>query len=271
MKNKGYIFIAKNNNKFNYVEQAYALALSIKTTQKEINKTCIIVDSPYDLKNVNKEVFDDIIIDYTDRKEVWNIHDKYKYYNLTPFDESIILDTDMIFNSDVSHWWDGFKEDLHPTLKTFTYRNTLITNDYYRKAFTDNNLQNVHTAFFYFNRNTQEYFKLIEDIFKNWEKYYTIFKPEHRPKFLSGDVAYALAAKIMNIDFIDVGTSFVHMKSKVQDVENLEDNWSNNLPTVFNENLYINNFLQSKPFHYADKTWLTKEIIKQLEKNYERM
>ena len=40
---KGYIAIAQNNEEHDYLKLAYAMALSIKATQKE-NKICICVD-----------------------------------------------------------------------------------------------------------------------------------------------------------------------------------------------------------------------------------
>ena len=56
---KGFVIYAlSNNKKIDYQRLAYALALSIKNTQK-INNTCIVVD-----KTLNKEyehVFDHVI------------------------------------------------------------------------------------------------------------------------------------------------------------------------------------------------------------------
>ena len=42
---KGYIAIAQNNKDCDYLNLAYAMALSIKATQK-INNICICVDEP---------------------------------------------------------------------------------------------------------------------------------------------------------------------------------------------------------------------------------
>ena len=43
---KGYIAIAQNNEEYDYLKMAYAMALSLKATQKE-NKICICVDEKY--------------------------------------------------------------------------------------------------------------------------------------------------------------------------------------------------------------------------------
>ena len=59
---KGYIAIAQNNDKYDYLKMAYALALSLKATQKE-NKFCVCVDekTKYALTDKYKEVFDHVV------------------------------------------------------------------------------------------------------------------------------------------------------------------------------------------------------------------
>ena len=47
---KGYIAIAQNNEEHDYLKLAYAMALSIKATQKE-NKICICVDENTKVKS----------------------------------------------------------------------------------------------------------------------------------------------------------------------------------------------------------------------------
>ena len=66
-------------------------------------------------------------------------------------DETVILDTDMIFPTDVSYWWDIMAErDVWATTKVRTYRGEVVTSNFYRKYFVANDLPNVYTAFFYF-------------------------------------------------------------------------------------------------------------------------
>jgi hypothetical protein len=64
------------------------------------------------------------------------------------------------------------------------------------------------------------------------------------------------------------------MKSKVQNIPTsmVEDDWTKTLPTYYKDynNFKIGNFQITYPFHYVEKTWLTKDMIKQLEENYAR-
>src|SRR5690606_37169875 len=152
------------------------------------------------------DVFDHVLpIPWTDHAAMskWKIENKWKYYHVTPFDETIILDADMVFPEDVSHWWNVLSEkDIWITDKPRTFKGDIITSTKYRDAFVSNNLPNVYTAFMYFKKTrlTAELFEMVEIIFSNWERFYYNFLDENRPKRLSGDVAYALAIKILGID-----------------------------------------------------------------------
>lgn len=262
---KGYLIIAQNNSTVDYVKQSYLLAKSIKATQT-INKVCLITD-----KKPNYDIFDDVVILDTDSaiNSEWKIDNKWQIRNLSPYDETVLLDSDMIFpNRDLSHWWEYMGNfDICGASHVMTFRNEIANDDFYRKVFRDNKLPNVYTAFFYFKKNTEEFFNLVEDIFKNKE-YYSLLK--NPPEYLSGDVVFALAAKILGIEFNHDVLTFCHMKAKIQGVESLtEENWSTQLPSrIYEKNIYINNFIQMYPFHYHDKTWLTNNLIEKLENNY---
>jgi hypothetical protein len=121
-----------------------------------------------------------------------------------------------------------------------------------------------------------ELFRLIDIIFNNWEEFFYEFLDETRPKHLSGDVAYALAIKILGMenecfDKSELLPSFVHMKSFLQNIDEtlLTENWPLHFPTYFGTDgkFKIGNFQQVLPFHYHVKTWLTDDMITTLESN----
>ena len=202
---RGYLILAQNTKQDNYTRLAYALALSIKNTQKDINSVALATNEK-SLPKKYKEVFDHIVdIPWTDnaKNSKWKIENKWKYYYMSPFDETIILDADMLFPEDISHWWDILsKKDIWITDKPRTFTNEVITSTKYRNTFVSNNLPNVYTAFMYFKKTkeTAELFNMVELIFENWERFFYEYLDETRPKYLSGDVAYALAIKILGIE-----------------------------------------------------------------------
>jgi hypothetical protein len=276
---RGYLILAQNS-KHNYTRLAYALALSIKNSQSKISNVCLATDAK-NIPQKYKQVFDEIVpIPWPNaaHSSSWKIENKWKYYYMTPYDETIILDADMLFPEDVSHWWDILSErDIWITDKPRTFRGDIITSTKYRETFIPNELPNVYTAFMYFKKTemTAELFKLTEIIFNNWERFFYTFLDETRPKVLSGDVAYALAIKILGIQDECFGNlnslpSFVHMKSHLQDIPEkfITEDWTQHLPTYFmNDGTFkIGNYHQSLPFHYQIKDWLTNDMISILEK-----
>ena len=283
---RGYIVIAQNNDTVDYLEQAYALALNLKLTQTTVSNLAVCVDNKTKklIKAKHKKVFDKIVdIPWQDdaQDEQWKINNKWKYYYMTPYDETVILDTDMIFPTDVSYWWDIMAQrDVWATTKVRTYRGEVANSDFYRKWFTTNNLPNVYTAFFYFKKSelASDLFAMIEIIFQNWQRMFFKYMPEGKPDWLSGDVAYALAMQILGIEHlctrenIDSVPTFTHMKSMIQNIphSNISENWSNSLPTYYKSynSFKIGTFNQMYPFHYVEKDWMDKNKISQMENDY---
>lgn len=280
---RGYFTIAQGAA---YQRMAYAAALSLKLTQPaELSKLSIGVTSD-EIKSVHpkyREVFDEVIeIPWEDhaKNSEWKLENEWKVIHMTPYDETIKLDADMIFPADISGWWDylSMSDGVFATSPR-TYRGDVITNDYYRKTFTESGLPNVYTAFFYFKKNdiNFELFKWAEFIFNNWERmFYEFLEPDNRPKIVSTDVVFALAAKIMDYEQynanpnVDVPT-FVHMKSRLQgwpeDQFMIED-WTKMIPYYFNRDctLKIGNYAQTLPLHYHVKDFVDDRMLTLMEK-----
>lgn len=280
---RGYFTIAQGEE---YQRMAYALALSILGTQKTTNKLSIGVTRAEKRKlkgSKYAEVFDEIIeIPWKDaaRKSSWKLENWWKAIHMTPYDETVGLDADMLFFEDHEEWWNIMGESPAAFCTTpSTYRGEIITSDYYRKTFTESELPNVYAAFFYFKKTpeTFEFFGLCEEIFNNWERFfYEFLKPLHRPKEFSTDVAFGIAAKILDFDklypftFLNIPT-FVHMKSHLQNWPDdifLNEDWTKVVPYNFNSKceLKVSNFRQTIPFHYFVKSFLTYDKIEFLEK-----
>ena len=282
---RGYIVIAQNNDVTDYLEQAYALALNLKLTQTVVSNLTVCVDTKTRklIKAKHKKVFDKIVdIPWQDdaKDAEWKINNKWKYYYMSPYDETVILDTDMVFPTDVSYWWDIMSQrDVWATTKVRTYRGEIVTSNFYREYFDANELPNVYTAFFYFKKSelASELFAMIEIIFQHWQRMFFKYMPKGKPDWLSGDVAFALAMQILGIEAectmenIDAVPTFTHMKSHIQNIQDgVSDTWTESIPTYYRSynDFKIGNFQQQYPFHYVEKDWMDTNKIKQLEKDY---
>lgn len=279
---KGYFTIAQGQS---YIRMSYALALSLKISQpEEFSKLSIGVtsDEVASIPSKYLEVFDSVqIIPWEDhaKNSSWKLENEWKAIHMTPYDETVKLDADMLFPSDVSSWWQYMtaSDGIFAT-NPRNYSGGVITSDYYRKTFTESHLPNIYTAFFYFKKTQPnfELFALAEDIFNNWERYfYEYLGPENRPALVSTDVVFALAAKILNysvlnnIPNLDVPT-FVHMKSRLQDWPDdrfMSEDWTTLVPSYFSKDcaLKVGNYAQHLPFHYHVKSFLSDSIIAKME------
>jgi len=278
-KTRGYVVLAQNTTDVDYIELAYALAMSIKLTQSSVNKVCLITDQEVEFKHI--EAFDDIVRineDDTDPDSDWRINNKWMYYDLSPYDQSMILDVDMIFCSDVSHWWDACAGyDMVPTMNVRTYRDDKVISTFYRNAFRLNKLQNVYTGAYYFEKcdSSEQFFKLVKELFRNWKSVYQTVLPLHTPPNVSADVIYAIAWDIMGRVAPDIGLSFVHMKFAVQGWQNVNPNtdvdWTEVIMHYSSDDgrIVIGNWLQTGIFHYVQKDYIHQnDYMNRLEERY---
>lgn len=281
---KGYLVLAQNNKNDDYVKMAYILGMSIKITQKTVKNITLITDIPEAVPHHYAEVFDHILpIKWYDDalNSEWKIENRWKLYHLSPYDETIVLDADMLFLTDISSWWNYLSNhhDLFITDKVLTYRNEIVTSDYYRKTFTSNNLPNTYSAFTYFKKtdDAKIFWKMVELIVKDWNIFYENFLKDQRPKFLSIDVAFAIAVKLLGFEDKVFSKfeypTFVHLKGHVQNWNNSDDIWTKKVSFYLNNNcqIKIGNFQQSGILHYTEKSFINDNVFYKYQKKYNEM
>jgi hypothetical protein len=273
---RGFLTFAQNNPTCDYIWHAYALALSIRATQKDVPYLSIAV-TPGTKIYKRYNIFDEIIeIPWGDPTEFSDIkfENEWKAYHITPYEETIKLDADMLFLSDVSHWWDNnnlFPVRICNTVNTF--RGETGTSTFYRQDHIQNNIPNLYSGAMYFRKDDKAklFFKIVEDIFTDWEAYAKTFMPKETPKLATTDTVVSLAAYILNwIDVINDKNSltFTHMKSKINWTNVRDFSWRCYAPYQLTDKLelYIGNFKQEGLFHYVDKGFLTEAICNKYEK-----
>lgn len=272
--NFGYLIIVSTSTKHDYLQMAYALALSIKNTQKEgYDKVALVTD---DINAVNKLksawVFDHII--EHESKPGWDSRSWMD--KLTPFESTVCLDADMLFTRDYSHWVDYFTEntELYVANNSYTYRDELVTDDAYRRTFTKNELPNLYSLYTFFKKDSSlatEFFTLNRYIIEYPEVFSNYFLSSHRPKIVGTDEAFALSAKILDIaDKIAYPLEFpkiVHMKPMIQNWPWPADTWSDHVGFYLNRkgNIKIGNYQQYNIVHYVEKNKINDEMINILE------
>ena len=270
----GFLTIAQNNSTTDYLRQAYAQAMSVKLTMPG-SKYAVIVDEETNAKvtEQHRRVFDYVIqLPHDDAIELeWKLANEWQVCHLSPFKETIKVESDILFTRSIEHWLTLFRlKSIVLGLGCKDFQGNTAASRAYRQVFDENDLPDVYTGLMYFRytKETYDFFNAVKSIFHNWDlvarslKYYNDTQP-------TTDLVFAIAAHFAGVetctlpgcDFIN----FAHMKNSI-------NNWTEATPwseLVLTETdvpmIRINNTNQYHPLHYQDKTWLTDELIERYE------
>ena len=272
--NFGYLIFVSKHDTIDYTKLAYALALSIKNTQKPgYDKVAIVTNDKSAVDNLRSPWVFDYVIEWN-QEQGWD--GRSWMDKLSPWDETICLDADMLFFRDYSHWVEYFIENsqLYVANNAYKYRGEVITNDFYRKTFTKNQLTNLYSFYTFFKKDSKmvlDFFELGRYIIKNPTEFSNLFLENHKPKIIGTDEAFALSAKILDIsDQIAYKLDFpkvVHMKGQVQNLPWPSDNVTDDVGFYLNYygKLKIGNYQQHDIVHYVEKDLMTNEAVSTLE------
>lgn len=270
----GYLLVVAEHSTVDYLQLAYALALSIKHTQRPgYDQVALVIDDASKVKKLNSSWVFDHVIEWN-QETFWD--GRSWMDQLSPFDATVCLDADMLFTRDYSHWIDYFLEntELYVANKSYTYRGDLVTSDEYRKTFTKNKLPNLYSMYTFFKKDSsiaKEFFELGRQIIKNPIEFNNLFLTNYKPKVVGTDEAFSLSAKILDItDLISYDLEFprvVHMKPLVQNWPWPADKWSDHIGIYINKQgkVKIGNYQQHDIVHYVEKDRINLEIVNILE------
>lgn len=273
---KGFLVLAQNTKDTDYVRQAYALALSIKNSQDTVTSISLATNDV--VPEQYKSVFDHIIeIPWitTTEETRFRAENRWKLYHITPYEETIVLDTDMLLLEDISDWWDYCQfYDIKFCSRIKNHKLDIANSSAYRQTFVENKLSNPYFALHYFKKSetAYEFYKVLEFVCNNWQWCYDKFAPVSYQRWLSMDLASAIAIEIAGLQGVAVDEcnpmEFIHMKPLVQEWAFAYDNWQDAVTFVFNSKgeLSVSNIKQSRLFHYVDDSFLSQKIIETLEK-----
>ena len=273
---QGFVTFAQNTDNVDYLELAYLQCLNIKATQKN-NSYAVIVDAATrgKVNERHSNTFDYIIdlpTDYSLTFSTSKFANEPQVFSLTPFKETVKLESDLLFTRSIDHWWTAFRlRNVCLSTGAKNYRGISSSIRKYRQLLDENNLPDVYNGLMYFrySREAADFFNVAHLINYHWDIYREELKNcmEETP---TTDVVYAIAALISGPDSVTIPTmdfiNFVHMKSGFNGWSDAQS-W---LETVVNERdgdiIRINNINQYLPVHYHDKNYATQELIKYYER-----
>lgn len=270
----GYLLVVSDHNEYDYASMAYALALSIKNTQKPgYDQVALVINDLSKIEEFNSPWVFDHIIEW-DQKSGWD--GRSWMDKLSPFDATVCLDVDMLFTRDYSHWIDYFLEncELYVANKSYTYRGEVVFDTHYRKTFIKNELPNLYSLWTFFKKDSKlvnDFFELGRQIIENPIEFSNLFLSDYKPKVVGTDEAFALSAKILDItDDIAYPLDFpkvVHMKPQIQNWPWPANKWSDHVGFYVDTagKIKIGNYQQNNIVHYVEKDKINKEVIHILE------
>ena len=261
---QGFLTFAKNSDQVDYLDLAYIQALNIKATQSECNQFAVIVDQETHakLKPHHEQAFDFVIV-----------HDSDGPYDaeamafwLTPFKETIKLESDLLFTRSIDHWWHAFRyRDVCLSQGCRDYQQQISHCRKYRELFDANNLPDVYNGLMYFrfSQTARDFFTNAKRIFENWSQVQSELK-NMQTAMPSTDVVFALAARITGVELCTLPSmdfiNFVHMKPAINNFSE-EQVFTDVFVTEFDSGMIrINNVNQYHPVHYYDKDFITEEM-----------
>lgn len=265
---KGILVLAQNNTETDYVEQACLLAMSLKVN----DGTLISLVTDNEVPNEYQSLFDKILpIPFGDSADeaAWKVENRWKLYHASPYDETIIMDTDMMVLQNIDTWWEFLSNyEVYFTSRALTYRGVDANTAYYRKTFIESNLPNLFAGFHYFKKCdfAKEFYTWLELVMNNWETFYEQhLEPVTRPKHVSVDVCAAIVTKILDCEDKITNKhakfpSFVHMKPYCQGWTEVQTSWQDQVGTYIlkDGSIKIGNYAQTGILHYTENDFIEK-------------
>ena len=203
---KGVLLFAHNNSTVDYVKQANFCAAQIK---KYLNLPVCLITS--DTFNEDHNNFDHVIVvpkeptsqtksyhDGKDRlKDFWHNHSRSTAYSLTPYDETIVMDTDFIVaNNNLNKVFESREDFLINYKAQHIDFDSRYTDE--MKYVSDTGIEMCWATVFYFKKTerTKILFELINHIKNQWDFYRFKYQITH-PNFRN-DFAFAIAIHMIN-------------------------------------------------------------------------
>jgi len=206
---KGVVLIANNNGTVDYVKQAIYCAGRIK---QYLNlPVTLITDSEDYVSKIAHDVFDKVIP--TDYRSVENKkfyfdgalshkilmfknYSRSTAYHLSPYDKTILMDTDYILSNSILNNCFDMDSDLMMYKESVDIAQVRDEREF--EYISDKGIDFYWATVVYFEKNEKNdiYFNLIDHIEENWNYYQSIY--DINADLFRNDFAFSIAIHIMN-------------------------------------------------------------------------
>ena len=202
--------------------------------------------------------YGDITKEYNKNTFASNLLNLWQLYWATPYDETIVLDADMLFLNDYSYWWDYLsKFDLLFPDTIINYKQETIKHEQYDKILTEHEIRPAYEKMFYFKKGDKalEFFNMLSQVIQNFISVSLEIFPNKRPTSLRTSHVFPACIKMLGIDDIvyDKNNVFKYIDMKLSCLNAPVKKWDEDLYYWGDmTNFYIENFNQYYPLHYRN-------------------
>lgn len=206
---KGVLLIANNNSQIDYVKQSVYLA---KRIQKFLDvPVSIVTNSPGYLKEYfNFSVFDKIIDfyqednnrrilfdgEYSQKTVQWQNGTRINAYDLTPYNQTLLLDTDFIINNTLLKSVFNSSNDFMIYENSYDLSQVRNTAEFSRVNDTGIDFYWATAVYFTKTEENKTFFNLIKHIKEEWDHYVRVYRLPST--IYRNDYAFSIAVHIMN-------------------------------------------------------------------------
>jgi hypothetical protein len=235
---KGFVIMAQGDD---YIKCANALERSIKNVMPNANITIITTEMlPYGDQAPDTD---------------WKLQNDWQVYEASPYEYTIKLEADMYLPKSIDYWWDVLKDrDVVVSTTARNFKQEITPVRAYRRFIDDNKLPDTYNGLTYFKKSERadKFFKVVRDIFENWDEYRAILKC-NKDELATTDWVYALACHIIGVEHTTLPNfkdmSMIHMKQFINGTPS--EDWRDVLVYELLPNtLRVNSIPQMYPFHY---------------------
>jgi hypothetical protein len=161
----------------------------------------------------------------------------------------------MYLPKSIDYWWDVLKDrDVVVSTTARNFKQEITPVRAYRRFIDDNKLPDTYNGLTYFKKSERadQFFKVVRDIFENWNEYRDILKC-NKDELATTDWVYALACHIIGVEHTTLPNfkdmSMIHMKQFINGTPG--EDWRDVLVYELLPNtLRVNTIPQMYPFHY---------------------
>lgn len=276
---RGICMFAYNNEQLDYVQFAHIAAGYIKKNMKN-NNTCLVTDSgtyAWLQQSIDKDYhdfcFDKVVIDdvehdhnprrhydspWTEFNAQFSNSNKDNIINLTPFDKTILIDTDYIIQNNFYDYI--FDTDIpfamHKTAKYLEHQAPYMN----EQTLSEAGIHHWWSTVVYFDKHSEEaqvFFDIWRHVKEHWDYYALLY--QFPPGLFRTDFCVSIAAHMLNgfnnenfvHDFLGQPLVNMDQKDDLIEVKTLNDwiflvhdrkeQWKNILTRPINTNLHVMN------------------------------